>query len=263
MNKRIVSEIWIYPVKSLGGIRLDASNVLPKGLEHDRRWMLIDENNTCMTQREYPAMALFKLQWQEGKFLIHYSGEFMELPFINAGDNMQAVIWDDTVEVVEVNNQLSNWIADLLKTKCRLVAFPEKNVRPVEIQYALKNEQVSLADAYPLLIIGQSSLDDLNKRLKDPLPMNRFRPNIVFTGGDAFEEDGWKNFRIGKTRFAGIKPCARCVLTTVDQHTGEKGKEPLVTLATYRKRGNNIYFGQNLLPLDGHEIKMGDEIILE
>ncbi|HEX7904804.1 MAG TPA: MOSC N-terminal beta barrel domain-containing protein [Chitinophagaceae bacterium] len=263
MDKRIVSEIWIYPVKSLGGIRLDTSTVLPKGLEHDRRWMLIDENNTCMTQREYPKMALFKLQWQDGKFLISYSGQVMELPFINAGENRQAVIWNDTVEVVEVNRQLSDWIAGLLGTKCRLVAFPEKNVRPVDAQYAAKNEQVSLADGYPLLIIGQSSLDDLNKRLKVPLPMNRFRPNIVFTGGDAFEEDGWKNFRIGETRFAAVKPCARCVMTTVDQYTAEKGKEPLLTLASYRKRGNNIYFGQNLLPLDGHEIKTGDEIILE
>ena len=117
--------------------------------------------------------------------------------------------------------------------------------------------------AYPVLIIGQSSLDDLNQRMKEPLPMNRFRPNIVFTGGEPYEEDGWKNFRIGQNRFVGVKPCSRCVLTTVNQDTGKKGIEPLATLSTYRMRNNKVYFGQNLIPLDHNEIAEGDEIVLE
>jgi uncharacterized protein YcbX len=133
----------------------------------------------------------------------------------------------------------------------------------VEENYARNNDHVSLADAYPLLIIGQSSLDDLNGRMKSPLPMNRFRPNIVFTGGKAFEEDEWSNFQIGNARFAAVKPCSRCVLTTVDQETGVKGPEPLVTLATYRKKENHIYFGQNLLVLEPGRISLGDQIIME
>ena len=145
---------------------------------------------------------------------------------------------------------------------CRLVYFPEVNQRPVDEKYRIENDQVSLADGYPYLIIGQSSLDDLNSKLTNPLPMNRFRPNFVFTGGKPFEEDNWRNFAIGKSRFAGVKPCGRCVLTTVNQETTERGTEPLATLATYRRTNNKIYFGQNLLALTCHDIYEGDTIEL-
>ena len=130
-------------------------------------------------------------------------------------------------------------------------------------EYKINDENVSLADGFPLMIIGMASLDDLNHRLKVPLPMNRFRPNLIFTGGEAYEEDGWKNFTVGKNRFAGVKPCARCVTTTVNQETGEKGMEPLVTLSKYRKKDNQVYFGQNVLAIDKNEIHEGDEIVLQ
>lgn len=263
MNKRIVSEIWIYPVKSLGGIRLLTSKVLPKGLQHDRRWMLIDEENKFMTQRVYPQMALFKLLYDQEDFMIRYGEESMNLSFYSEAHLIKAIVWDDTVEVYEVSKQHSNWLSKILGINCRLVSFPEKNSRLVDPRYSISNDNVSLADGYPLLIIGQSSLDDLNGRMKEPLPMNRFRPNIVFTGGEPFEEDEWRNFRIGQNRFAGIKPCSRCVLTTVNQDTGIKGMEPMITLAAYRNRDNKIYFGQNLIPIDHNEIAEGDEIVPE
>jgi uncharacterized protein len=130
----------------------------------------------------------------------------------------------------------------------------------VDATYAINQEQVSLADGYPMLIIGQASLDDLNRRLVDPVPMNRFRPNLVFTGGMPYEEDEWRSFRIGINKFAGVKPCSRCVMTTINQETGEKGWEPLTTLSGYRKRDGEVYFGQNVLAIDHHEIHEGDEI---
>jgi uncharacterized protein len=265
MSKRIVSEIWIYPVKSLGGIRLSSAKVLPKGLDHDRRWMLIDASNVAMTQRVYPSMALFKLMFNNDHLLISHSGEEVTLPFAAGGETLQAMVWNDTVTVQEVSPEHSAWFSERLGISCRLVFFPEPNWRPVEKPYSFSDEDVvSLADAYPLLVIGQASLDDLNSRLREPLPMNRFRPNIVFTGGEPYEEDNWGQFRIGESRFAAVKPCSRCVLTTVDQDSGTKdGAEPLATLATYRKRGNNVYFGQNLLVLNDSEIATGDEIILE
>lgn len=263
MSKLIVTEIWIYPVKSLGGIRLSSAKVLPKGLEHDRRWMLIDEENKFMTQRVYPQMALFKLSYDQGNFMIRYGEESKNLSIVSEGNSINAIVWDDTVEVYEVSKQHSNWFSKILGMNCRLVSFPENNTRPVDPRYSINNDNVSLADGYPLLIIGQASLADLNKRMQEPLPMNRFRPNIVFTGGLPYEEDEWKNFRIGLNRFAGVKPCSRCVLTTVNQDTGIKGMEPLITLATYRKLDNKIYFGQNLIPIDHHEISEGDEIVLE
>jgi uncharacterized protein YcbX len=263
MGKRIVSEIWIYPVKSLGGIRLPSAKVLPKGLEHDRRWMLIDVENNFMTQRVYSQMALFKIEYQTGNFSIRHSNQLIDLPFQSESDPISAQVWDDRVEVYEVSPQHSEWFSQIIGMNCRLVSFPENNTRPVDPRYSINNEQVSLADGYPCLIIGQSSLDDLNQRMKEPLPMNRFRPNIVFTGGEPYEEDEWKNFRIGQNRFFGVKPCSRCVLTTVNQDTGIKGIEPLATLATYRTRDNKVYFGQNLIPLDHNEINEGDEIEME
>lgn len=263
MNKLIVSEIWIYPVKSLGGIRLPSSKVLSKGLEHDRRWMLIDAENIFMTQRVYPQMALFKLSFTQGSFMISYNEESMRLPFVPEENSITAIVWDDIVEVNEVSKQHSEWFSKILGINCRLVSFPENNARPVDPRYAINNEQVSLADGYPLLIIGQSSLNDLNSRMQEPLPMNRFRPNIVFTGGEAYEEDSWKNFRIGQNRFFGVKPCSRCVLTTVNQDTAKKGFEPLFTLSTYRMQNNKVYFGQNLIPIDNTEIAEGEEIVLE
>jgi len=180
----------------------------------------------------------------------------------NGGEVLPVQIWDDQVEAFEVNPVYSNWFSQELKINCKLVYFPESNRRDVDPRYASAGEEVSLADAYPCLIIGQSSLNDLNSRLEIPLPMKRFRPNFVFTGGEPFEEDEWKNFSIGKNRFAAVKLCSRCVLTTVDPETGIIGKEPLVTLATFRKRDSKIVFGQNLLPIDYDEVCEGDKIEL-
>jgi len=263
MNIKTVSAIWIYPVKSLGGIRLLSAKLLPKGLEHDRRWMLIDRENKFMTQRVYPGMALFKLSFDSINFTIRYSGEMIDLPFQCGTEIIPAQVWDDTVEVCEVSKFHSTWFSERLGMACRLVSFPENNSRLINPNYATHGEQVSLADGYPLLVIGQSSLDDLNRRMQVPLPMNRFRPNIVFTGGEPYEEDKWRNFKIGNCRFTGVKPCSRCVLTTVDQDTGVSGIEPLATLAIYRKVENKVYFGQNLIPVSLGEIAEGDNIILE
>lgn len=259
-----LSEIWIYPIKSMGGIRLNSAKVAGKGLEFDRRWMLIDENNMFITQRKIPEMALFKLGMNSDSFTVRFKNESIQLPFnsILSSDLIPATIWDDSVDTIEVHERYSNWFSDKLKFSCKLVAFPEENTRLVDPKYATNHDNVSLADGYPLLAIGQSSLDDLNQRLDAPVPMDRFRPNLVFTGGQPYEEDSWKEFTVGVSKFQGIKPCSRCVLTTIDQMTGEQGKEPLATLATYRKRDNKIYFGQNVLSIDHNEIHEGDEIKL-
>jgi uncharacterized protein len=267
MKELRLSEIWIYPVKSLGGIRLTSAKVMEKGLLHDRRWMLVDEQGTFMTQRIYPQMALFRTSINDDTISVtrinpvndHASVSF-SLTTPPLGKQLNTRVWDDEVVVTEVSEKLSQWFTTHLGIPCRLVSFPEKNPRPVNPRYSVNNEQVGLADAYPFLIIGQSSLNDLNARLQEPLPMNRFRPNFVFTGGDPFEEDNWKSFTIGKNRFAAVKPCDRCVLTTVNQDTAEKGAEPLLTLSKYRKRDNKIYFGQNLVALDHTEVSVGDRI---
>ena len=265
MDDLKLSEIWIYPIKSLGGISLQQSKVFEKGLQHDRRWMLVDENGQFMTQRVYPQMALFKLSMNAEKLKITYGDQAIDLSFANPAtlDLMKVTIWDDSVLASEVNKEHSEWFSTLLGMKCKLVFFPEGNSRPVDVTYKVNNEHVSLADAYPFLIIGQPSLDSLNAKLEVALPMNRFRPNLIFTGGEPHDEDGWRNFTVGSNRFVGVKPCARCVLTTVNQDTAEKGIEPLKTLATYRKQNNKILFGQNLVALDHDYIHVGDLISLQ
>lgn len=260
-----LSEIWIHPIKSLGGIKLSSAFVMRKGLQYDRRWMLVDETGKFMTQRIFPAMALFKVSIDDVHLTVTHRDHYLKID-IGAHEKLEPLkvtIWNDTVIAYEVATGYSQWFSDLLGVRCKLVFFPEEHARPVDPVYKVNDEHVSLADAYPFLIIGQSSLNDLNNRLHEAVPINRFRPNFVFTGGEAYAEDTWRNFKIGDLRFVGVKLCARCILTTVNQDTGEKGTEPLKTLATYRKQENRILFGQNLVALDQGLIKIGDSIQLK
>ena len=259
-----LSEIWIYPIKSLGGISLQRAQVFEKGLQYDRRWMLVDETCTFMTQRKQPELALFKVFLNQTSLHVQFGSKSIQVPLENTKHSLSPVmIWDDQVLAYEVSAEISAWFSSCLKINCRLMFFEEERPRSVDTRYAIKNENVSLADAYPFLIIGDETLALLNSKLEHPLPMNRFRPNFVFTGGVAHEEDLWRNFTIGQNRFVGVKPCARCVLTTINQETAEMGKEPLRTLATYRSRDNKIFFGQNLLAVDHNLVQVGDVITVQ
>ena len=269
MHKRRISEIWIYPIKSLAGIRLKKTIVKQKGLQYDRRWMLVDNDGRFLTQREHPKMALFRVTMDNGYLIIsnHLQLDDSVAQYIKldlntevSGNFSKVLIWDDEVESVEVNPDYSAWFSKQLNIECRLVFFPEENRRDADPDYAKKNEQVSLADGYPFLIIGQSSLDELNKKLKEPVSIKRFRPNFVFIDGLPHEEDAWRNFTIGSVSFEGVKPCSRCVLITVNPETGEKGVEPLKELSTYRKKNNKVYFGENLLARSYGEVNEGDTI---
>ena len=268
MINLFLSEIWIYPIKSLGGIRLGTARVLGKGLQFDRRWMLIDETGDAMTQRKYPRMALFKVTIKTDHMAINLHHDQKEVDYIQVDTDVPqserfitADVWGDKVKVVETDPQASQWFSRHLSTTCRLVAFPEENVRPVDPDYAVSEDQVSLADAFPFLLISQASLDDLNERLPAPVPMNRFRPNFVVSGGEPYQEDRWNELMIGNLPFKGVKRSARCVLTTVNQERGIKGDEPLRTLTSYRKQGNKVYFGQNLITHREGEVNEGDLII--
>lgn len=266
MHALIVSRLFVYPVKSLGGFEVSSALVLPKGLANDRRWMLVDENHRFLTQREVHRMSLLKtsLDPETGQVWVHSGEESILLPRGIEGETMQTAVWDDRVEVVALGAAYGDWFSRHLGITCTLVAFPEENHRAVDADYAVNaSDQTSLSDGYPILVIGQSSLDDLNARLAVPVGIDRFRPNIMFTGGQPFEEDNWRRFTIGQTAMAGVKPCARCIMPTIDQQTGIAGKEPLATLNQYRKVGNKVLFGQNVIPLEKGVIQVGDEIILQ
>jgi len=263
MKKLTLSELWIYPIKSLAGIRLNACKVLPKGLQYDRRWMLVDEQGIFMTQRLFPKMALFKPNIVGSTIVISYNQYSLTLPLYPAPEKEEQVqVWDDMVYASEINREYSEWFSDLMGLRCRLVYFPENNLRPVDARYRVhEDDNTSLSDGYPFLIIGQRSLDDLNQRLHEPISIDRFRPNFVFTGGDPYEEDTWRNFMIGSNKFVGVKPSARCIVTTIDQKTSQRNAEPLKTLATYRKKDNKIYFGQNVIAVDHKQVSIGDHIV--
>ena len=261
-----LSEIYIYPIKSLGGIHLDVANITTRGLENDRRFMLIDEKGRFMSQREHPQLAIFQTKIED-TFLKVTHKKTGQILSINLSSNSQltplsVTIWDDETSAIEVSNDASLWFTQILEIPTRLVYMPEESQRKTDPQYSLTGEEItSFSDGYPILIIGQSSLNDLNNRLANPVNINRFRPNFVFTDGEPFEEDNWHEFAVGNIRFFGVKPCARCIMTTIDQETGEKkGKEPLLTLNKYRKAGNKILFGQNVLISQLGTVSVGDDV---
>lgn len=262
----VVTDLLVYPIKSLGGMSVSAALVGDRGFEHDRRWMLIDESNRFVTQREFPEMALLKASIANDILSIRDSrdGASIQIPLSSpSGSALQVNIWDDQCSALLVEGESTQWFSKRMGRPLRLVYMPDASHRLVDKDYANQGEITGFSDGFPILIIGQSSLDDLNCRLEKPVPMDRFRPNIVFSGGDAFEEDSFRVFRIGDVRLQAIKPCARCVLTTTDQETAQRSAEPLKTLAGFRKANNKIYFGQNLLAENRGWIRMNDQLIVE
>lgn len=260
-----ISQLFIYPVKSLGGISVPSAQLTDRGFKYDRRWMLVDEQNQFMTQRQFPQMALLQTSISdEGISVVHKNdtGKKIEIHFSAFTNEMIKVkIWDDYCEAMPAEKFINQWFSEMLQFSCRLVYMPDDSFRKVDARYAVhENDITNLSDAYPLLIIGQSSLDELNNRLEIPLPMNRFRPNIVITGTDPNEEDEMEEFMIGGIHFYGVKLSERCVITTINQDSLEKSKEPLKTLSTYRMLNNKIYFGQNIIFDKTGMVKLGDEI---
>lgn len=258
-----VSELYIYPIKSLGGIALNCAEVTDKGFKHDRRWLLIDEKNRFLSQRQLPSMALLKVTITNEGLLVTHSptSHNIQIPFIpQTSKKCFVTVWDDICTAVYVSDIADKWFTEKLGLKCRLVYMPDDCRRQVDEKHAPTGFITSFSDAYPFLIIGQASLNDLNSRLTDKVPINRFRPNIVFTGGKPFEEDIIDHFVINDIDFRGVKLSARCILTTIDQITIAKTSEPLKTLAKYRRKGNDVFFGQNLIHTGIGTISVGDEL---
>lgn len=270
-----LSEIWIYPVKSLGGITLNEAEAEMRGLQYDRRWMIVDEHFRFLSQREIPEMVLIAVELVEKdnqlfglKFSkkIKSSNDFEGEYFFEIKNNLSKIevkIWDDSVEAELIEDDINTWLSTFLKVKCQLVYMPEITKRTVDKNYSINGDEItSFSDAYPYLIIGQESLNFLNSKLEKPITMNRFRPNFVFTGGNANEEEKWKKFKIGQVQFEGVKNCARCPVPTIEPLTAKKSKEPLATLSSYNFRNNKVYFGQNLLITKLGKVKVGDKITL-
>jgi uncharacterized protein len=264
-----LSEIHIYPIKSLGGISLQTAKVESQGLQYDRRWMLTNAEGKFLSQREFPWMAQMQTAINApflSVFMKNNPAERIDIP-LNCEDvpflKTPVEVWGAHFEAARLPAIYSEWFSDQLQAKMHLTYMDASAYRATSADRA-PGFEVGFADGYPFLIIGQAALDGLNARLEVPLPMNRFRPNFVFTGGNAHDEDNFGDFLIGNVPFRGVKPCGRCIMTTINQETTEKLPEPIRTLAQYRFKDKNINFGENLVYTGEKKdvwVTIGDEIL--
>jgi uncharacterized protein YcbX len=258
----IVKELYIYPIKSLAGISIQSGKAEEMGFENDRRWMLIDEENCFITQRNHPNLSQFYPKIHEGKIEISHHDSTHEFSISETlGEPIFSKVWDDETKVVEVNKASSKWFSEALGFTCKLVKIINKGDRKHNSSKLNTTLNVSLADGYPYLLIGSESLDFLNQKLEEKITIKRFRPNIVISSSIAHEEDSFGNFQIGKVKFKNAKPCGRCIMVNNNPINGIVKKEPLSTLSTYRKVGNSILFGTNVMCLNEGKITIGDVLV--
>ncbi len=252
-SQAIISQLWIYPIKSLKGILCDTVQLEQRGFQYDRRWMLVDSSGHFLSQRKISQMTLIEVELSDfGLSLKAPDMPVLIIPYpdpqIELYDEMEVICWDDKITAQHINTAIDNWFSEFLGIDCQLVYMPDKALRPVDPNFTRNNDITSFSDGFPNLLISEASLEDLNSRVNIDLSMHRFRPNIVISGCEPYAEDTFGHFRINNIDFYAVKPCSRCIVTTINPVTGKKeSKEPLKTLAQYRNKNNKVYFGQNLL----------------
>jgi len=256
-----LTEITIYPVKSLAGIALTESVLEPTGLRFDRRWMVVTAQGKFLTQRSQPQMALVHTRMMDEQLILSRQGmpDFAVPPVADNAKPVSVTVWRDTLDAAHVSQSADAWLSEAIGVQCQLVYFTDNMTRAVNPDYSKPGDVTAFADGYPMLLTSQGSLDDLNSRLQQPLPMRRFRPNLVVSGCGPYAEDQWKTILIGEISLRIAKPCSRCATTTVDPDTGMyTGKEPLRTLSTYRRQEGKVLFGQNVIHDTCGRLKIGD-----
>ncbi|MEI6290548.1 MAG: MOSC N-terminal beta barrel domain-containing protein [Chloroflexota bacterium] len=263
----LLSSITIYPVKSMKGHHLNSARVENMGLVNDRRLMLVGQNGKFLTQREHARIALINPELAGDGLILSAPGmEMIKIPITLSGKRWAVEIWNSKeVQSIDQGDEIFKWLSEFLKMPAHLVKIDPEYKREIDHNFAIHpSNQVSFADGYPILVTAQSSLDDLNSKLEVPVPMDRFRPNIVVNGSEPFSEDSWKIIKIGEAEFALVKPCARCNVPGIDQETAISSKEPIRTLSRYRNFNHKVMFGVNIIPIKTGKITVGDTVeILE
>jgi uncharacterized protein YcbX len=257
--------LTIYPIKSARGIPLEESKVDQFGLRYDRRWMVVNPSGEFLSQRTHPRLAMIVPEIHGETLRITALGmPPFELP-LHPKDTVRSrvSVWRDICPASWLGAEVAGWFSEFLRCACSLVHMGETVVRPADPAFAPPVARVSFADGFPFLLLSEESLADLNGRLAQPLPMNRFRPNLVVAGAEPYAEDEWRRIEIGGVPMRVVKPCGRCVVTTTDQATAERGKEPLRTLATYRNRGGEVMFGQNVVHEKQGLLRVGDRVLVQ
>ncbi len=264
MNAITVSALHVYPVKGLQGHGLASAAVERCGLAGDRRWMVVDPAGRFITQRQCPDMAKVVAEYVAGDLALHSPGcgrLVVPRPGMRA-PTVAVTVWRSTVAAQLADAASAAWLSQALGVACRLAYLADPAARPVDPVYGAASDRVSFADGFPVLLTAMNSLHDLNGRLDAPVPMRRFRPNIVVGGAPAWAEDCWRRIRIGAVVFHLPKPCGRCLVITVDQETGQRPdrEEPLRALARFRRTGDGVMFGQNMIPESLGQIAVGDSV---
>jgi hypothetical protein len=258
-----LSSLHLYPVKSCAGITVEQWEVDAFGLRYDRRWMVATPRGRLVSQRECPSLAVVQVEIAPPHLVISAPGRPKLVTPLKpmGGRPIVTQVWEDTVFAVAPDHKADQWFSDHVGGEVMLAYLADEAVREVDPEYSPSGGRTGFADGFPFLLIGETSLADLNGRLKIPVPMNRFRPNLVVSGSPAFAEDGWSSMRIGGIPMDVVKPCARCVVTTTDQTTGARtGYEPLRTLAGYRRQGDGAMFGQNVVHRGEGVLRVGDAV---
>jgi uncharacterized protein YcbX len=255
-----LSSLIYYPIKACRGFEVDTSLIERMGLKHDRRMMVVTNEGEFLTQREQHRLAWVTPELSDCTLTLSAPGyDSIQLPIQSQGIPWPVNIWKSKgVQAIDQGEEAAGWFSDWLGAPVRLVHIADGYLRKVNEKYAVSpDDRTGFADGYPILLISEESLIDLNSRLEIPVPMNRFRPNVVVKGCEPFAEDTWKRIRIGEVELAVVKPCARCVVTTIDKQTLEQRKEPLKTLATFRRHESGVIFGQNAIPLNEGRLRLG------
>ena len=267
MSNLIISELAIYPVKSMRQIQLKISSLHMGGLKNDRRWMVVDLQGVMITQRKIARLCLIQPELTNPEIDCSLRLNAPDMPEIKIGIpdgsiTRKVKVWNDHCNAHDAGDEVANWLSQFLDLKCRLVYFPENEIRIVDQDYAQPNDNTAFSDGFPILLTSQASLDDLNSRMDEDIPMARFRPNVVVSGCEAFSEDNWKQLKVGDMTLRIVKPCSRCIIPSIDIESGErsKDKEPTKTLNIFRKRDNQIFFGQNVIADGEGEIEVGMNI---
>jgi uncharacterized protein len=258
-----IKQIFCYPFKSAQGIALSSSRVEERGLAFDRRWMAVDIGGTFLSQRTHPALARIGVRIEDETLRLSAPGmhQDLHLPLhFHSAYRRNVIVWDDCMSALHISREADEWISEYLKETCGIVYFPDDSRRLVDTRYARHGEHTAFSDGYPVLLVSQASLDELNTRLDAPLPVDRFRPNLVLGGCAPYEEDTWTSVAINDVLLEVVKPCARCAIPTIDQKTLAIGVEPLRALSGYRKKDNKILFAQNALVGRTGTIAIGDRL---
>ena len=249
-----VDGLWVYPLKSGAPIPVERVELDTRGPRWDRRWMVVDAEGRFVTQREEHGLARVRTALSAEGLTLSVEGHgAVTLSFDPAGERVRVRVWKDDCEAVRLD-EASDFVSSVLDRPVSVVFMPDDADR------RHSGAEVSFADAYPLLLVGRASFEDLARRAAEPLVIERFRPNVVIAGGAPYEEDQWRRLEIGAIPIDVVKPCARCVITTVDPDTGIAGKEPLRSLATYRRVGSEVMFGMNAIHRSHGVVRLGDTV---